>query len=93
VSHFPPGTSKWNKIEHKLFCFITKNWRGKPLLDQATVVQLIGSTATKTGLTVQAALDENQYQKGIKVSDAELHAVQLKKDEFHGEWNYWILPE
>ena len=93
VSHFPPGTSKWNKIEHKLFCFISKNWRGKPLIDRATVVQLIGSTATKTGLTVKAMLDENQYEKGIKVSDEELNAVQLEKDDFHGEWNYWIHPE
>ena len=93
VSHYPPGTSKWNKIEHKLFCFISKNWRGKPLIDRATVVQLIGSTATKTGLTVKAMLDENQYEKGIKVSDEELNAVQLEKDDFHGEWNYWIHPE
>lgn len=93
VSHFPPGTSKWNKIEHKLFCFITKNWRGKPLIDRATVVQLIGSTTTKTGLTVKAVLDEHQYAKGIKVSDKELNAVKLKKDDFHGEWNYQILPK
>lgn len=92
VSHFPPGTSKWNKIEHKLFCFISKNWRGKPLIDRATVVNLIGSTATKTGLTVHARLDENQYEKGIKVSDEELSAVKLEKDDFHGEWNYKIHP-
>jgi hypothetical protein len=93
VSHFPPGTSKWNKIEHKLFCFITKNWRGKPLIDRATVVQLIGSTRTETGLTVQAMLDENQYEKGIKVSEEELNAVKLEKDGFHGEWNYKIHPQ
>ena len=92
VSHFPPGTSKWNKIEHKLFCFITKNWRGKPLIDRATVVNLIGSTKTKTGLTVKAVLDENHYEKGIKVSDEELDAVKLEKDAFHGEWNYKIYP-
>jgi hypothetical protein len=92
VSHFPPGTSKWNKIEHKLFCFISKNWRGKPLIDRATVVNLIGSTKTKTGLTVKAVLDENSYEKGIKVSDEELNKVKLKKDNFHGEWNYMILP-
>jgi transposase len=92
VSHFPPGTSKWNKIEHKLFCFISRNWRGKPLIDRATVVNLIGSTTTKTGLTVQARLDENQYEKGIKISDEELNAVQLEKDNFHGEWNYKIHP-
>lgn len=92
VSHFPPGTSKWNKIEHRLFCFISKNWRGRPLIDRATVVQLIGSTTTKTGLVVKAMLDENQYEKGIKVSDEELNAVKLERDIFHGEWNYWICP-
>jgi hypothetical protein len=92
VSHFPPGTSKWNKIEHKLFCFISKNWRGKPLIDRATVVRLIGNTRTEMGLTVQAMLDENQYEKGIKVSDEELNAVKLEKDNFHGEWNYKIHP-
>ncbi len=92
VSHFPPGTSKWNKIEHKLFCFISKNWRGKPLIDRATVVNLIGSVKTKTGLVVRARLDENHYEKGIKVSDKELAAVKLEKDIFHGEWNYKIHP-
>lgn len=92
VSHFPPGTSKWNKIEHKLFCFISKNWRGKPLIDRATVVNLIGSTKTKTGLIVKARLDENHYEKGIKISDKELAAVKLEKDIFHGEWNYKICP-
>ena len=92
VSHFPPGTSKWNKIEHKLFCFISKNWRGKPLLDLATVVNLIGSTKTKTGLTVRAKLDNNYYEKGIKISDKELAAVKLEKNSFHGEWNYKIYP-
>jgi transposase len=92
VSHFPPGTSKWNKIEHKLFCFISKNWRGKPLIDRATVVSLIGSTKTKTGLTVEAVLDENNYEKGIKISDKELEAVKIEKDNFHGEWNYKIHP-
>jgi hypothetical protein len=92
VSHFPPGTSKWNKIEHRLFSFITKNWRGKPLLDRATVVNLIGSTKTKKGLRVNACLDEGIYQTGIKVSDTELCAVKLEKDTFHGEWNYSIRP-
>jgi hypothetical protein len=92
VSHFPPGTSKWNKIEHKLFCFISKNWRGKPLIDRATVVNLIGNTKTKTGLTVKAVLDENNYEKGIKISDEELNKVKLIKDNFHGEWNYKINP-
>lgn len=92
VSHFPPGTSKWNKIEHKLFCFISKNWRGKPLIDRATVVNLIGSVKTKTGLTVKARLDENHYEKGIKISDKELNAVKLEQDVFHGEWNYKVCP-
>ena len=92
VSHFPPGTSKWNKIEHKLFCFMSKNWRGKPLIDYVTVINLIGNTKTKTGLTVKAKLDENNYKTGIKVSDKELSAVKLERDEFHGEWNYWIYP-
>jgi len=92
VSHFPPGTSKWNKIEHKLFCFISKNWRGKPLIDLATVINLIGSVRTKTGLTVKAKLDKNYYAKGIKISDEELKAVKLKQEEFHGEWNYCIYP-
>jgi len=79
VSHFPPGTSKWNKIEHKLFCFISKNWRGKPLIDRATVINLIGSTKTKTGLTVKAKLDKNHYEKGIKISDEELAAVKIER--------------
>jgi len=93
VSHFPPGTSKWNKIEHKLFCFISKNWRGKPLIDRATVINLIGSVKTKTGLVVKARLDENYYEKGIKISDEELMAVSLEPDAFHGEWNYKIHPQ
>ena len=92
VSHFPPGTSKWNKIEHKMFCFISKNWSGKPLVDEATIVQLIGHTTTKTGLVIKAKLDKNQYQKGIKVSDEELNKVSLEKNSFHGEWNYQINP-
>ena len=90
VSHFPPGTSKWNKIEHKMFCFISKNWRGRPLVDQVTVVQLIGNTATKDGLKIKAKLDERQYEKGVKISDEELAKVNLIKDDFHGEWNYKI---
>lgn len=92
VSHFPPGTSKWNKIEHKLFCFISKNWRGKPLIDRATVINLISNTKTKNGLKIEARLDERHYEKGIKVTDEELAAVNLKKDKFHGEWNYKIYP-
>ncbi len=93
VSHFPPGTSKWNKIEHKMFCFISKNWRGKPLVDKATIVQLIANTTTKKGLRIRSKLDERIYKKGIKVSDDELARVNLMKDEFHGEWNYKIIPQ
>jgi hypothetical protein len=92
VCHFPPGTSKWNKIEHRMFCHITKNWRGRPLLSRGIVVNLIGSTTTKKGLHVQAELDENSYPTGIKISDEELAAVQIKEDKFHGEWNYTITP-
>ena len=92
VSHFPPGTSKWNKIEHRMFSFISQNWRGRPLINRATVVNLIGSTTTKTGLKITARLDETLYQKGIKVSDKELADVYLQKENFHGEWNYKILP-
>ena len=92
VCHFPPGTSKWNKIEHRLFCHITNNWRGRPLLTRQIVVQLIGSVTTEQGLRVRAALDENVYEAGIKVSDEELAAVAIERDEFHGEWNYRILP-
>jgi hypothetical protein len=92
VCHFPPGTSKWNKIEHRMFCHITKNWRGKPLVSHAVVVNLIGHTKTKAGLQIQAELDTNSYETKIKVSDEELAAVQLKKDQFHGEWNYTISP-
>jgi hypothetical protein len=92
VCHFPPGTSKWNKIEHRLFCFITKNWRGRPLTTYRTVVNLIASTTTKTGLRVKAALDENNYQTGIAVSDEQLARVNITRAGFHGEWNYTISP-
>jgi hypothetical protein len=92
VCHFPPGTSKWNKIEHRLFSFITQNWRGRPLLDRQTVVSLIASTTTRSGLTVKAALDTNHYQTAIKVSDAELARLRLKRHPFHGDWNYTIKP-
>src|SRR5207245_1682043 len=92
VCHFPPGTSKWNKIEHRMFCHITENWRGKPLVSRAVIVNLIGNTKTRTGLTINAELDENAYPIGIKVSDAELAAVRLKRANFHGDWNYTILP-
>jgi Rhodopirellula transposase DDE domain len=92
VRHFPPGTSKWNKIEHRMFCFITKNWRGRPLLTYETIVNLINSTTTRKGLIVKAALDENDYEVGIKVSDEELAKVHLAPETFHGEWNYTIRP-
>ena len=92
VCHFPPGTSKWNKIEHKMFSYITKNWRGKPLITRETVVKLIASTKTTKGLEIRAMLDENVYEKGIKVADEELAIVNLVKADFHGEWNYTIMP-
>ncbi len=92
VRHFPPGTSKWNKIEHRMFCFITKNWRGRPLLTYETIVNLISSTTTRKGLIVKAALDENDYEVGIKVSDEELAKIHLAPETFHGEWNYTICP-
>ena len=92
VCHFPPGTSKWNKIEHRMFCHITENWRGKPLVSRAVIVNLIGNTKTRTGLTITAELDENTYPTGIKVSAAELAAIHLQPDTFHGDWNYTILP-
>ena len=92
VRHFPPGTSKWNKIEHRMFCHITHNWRGRPLVSREVVVQLIGNTKTKSGLKVRAALDDNIYKSGIKVSEAELTNINLYKEKFHGEWNYEIRP-
>ena len=93
VCHFPPGTSKWNKIEHRMFCHITQNWRGRPLVSHEVVVALIGSTTTRTGLRVQAELDSGEYPKGTKVPAAELRAVQIERDFFHGEWNYTIRPQ
>jgi transposase len=92
VCHLPPGTSKWNKIEHRLFSFITQNWRGRPLVSYQAIVELIAATTTRTGLKVQCELDPNTYPAGVKVSDAELDAVNLHRDEFHGEWNYTIKP-
>jgi Rhodopirellula transposase DDE domain len=92
VCHLPPGTSKWNKIEHRLFSFITTNWRGKPLRSYRTIVQLIAATTTDAGLKVRAELDENKYPKGVKVSDAQLAAVNLSRHSFHGDWNYMIAP-
>ena len=92
VCHLPPGTSKWNRIEHKLFSFITGNWRGKPLVSHQVIVQLIAATTTKTGLKVRCELDRNTYPAGVKVSDAEIEAVNLTRHEFHGEWNYTVSP-
>ncbi len=92
VCHFPPGTSKWNKIEHRLFSFISQNWRGKPLLSHQVVVNLIGATTTRTGLKVYARLDPREYPKDVKVSDEQLAAVELSGDGFHPEWNYRIKP-
>jgi transposase len=92
VCHLPPGTSKWNKIEHRLFSFISQNWRGRPLVCHQTIVQLIAATTTEAGLTVQSEIDTNSYPKGVKVSDAEMQALNLHRHDFHGEWNYTIKP-
>lgn len=92
VCHLPPGTSKWNKIEHRMFCHITQNWRGRPLVSLDTIVNLIADTQTTKGLTIQSALDQNTYQKGIKVSDEEMAQLCMTRDEFHGEWNYCFHP-
>jgi hypothetical protein len=92
ICHFPPGTSKWNKIEHRMFCHITENWRGVPLRSMEIMVNLIVSTTTRKGLRIEAELDTNRYETGLKVKDAELAAVRIMKSDFHGEWNYTILP-
>ena len=93
VRHFPPSTSKWNKIEHRLFSYITKNWRGKPLISREVVVNLIANTTTKTGLTVSSFLDENDYELGIKVTDKAMKSLHKKEEDFHPEWNYSLLPK
>ncbi len=92
VSHFPPGTSKWNKIEHRLFCHITENWRGKPLRTFETIVDLIGNTRTETGLRVKARLDKRKYPAGVVITKAQMNEITLFRDEFHGEWNYELRP-
>jgi hypothetical protein len=92
VHHYPPGTSKWNKIEHRLFCHITQNWRGRPLTSRLAVVELIGATTTKTGLKVESVLDQRNYRKGIKISKAEMKCLDITGDPFHPEWNYTIKP-
>ena len=92
VSHYPPGTSKWNKIEHRLFCHITQNWRGKPLTSRLAVIELIASTTTTTGLTVRCELDTRSYAKAIKISDDEFGSLNIQWSEFHPDWNYTIHP-
>jgi len=93
VCHFPPGTSKWNKIEHRLFSFISKNWRGKPLTSLQVIVSLIAATTTATGLKVHSELDTASYQPGIKVSDKDVSEINLRRDKFHGDWNYEVHPQ
>ena len=90
VSHFPPGTSKWNKIEHRLFSFITMNWRGRPLISHEVIVNLIANTKTRSGLTVQAELDTADYPKGLVISDAQMANIKIDRNAFHGDWNYCI---
>jgi hypothetical protein len=92
VCHFPPGTSKWNKVEHRLFCHITNNWRGQPLVSREVIVNLIAATTTAKGLTVQAALDTNKYPTGVKVSDEQMAGLRIAPATFHGEWNYTVKP-
>jgi hypothetical protein len=92
VSHLPPGTSKWNKIEHRLFSFISQNWRGKPLISHEVIVNLIAATTTEAGLTVHSELDTDVYPSGIKVSDREVAEIDLRRDKFHGDWNYTLHP-
>jgi len=92
VCHFPPGTSKWNKIEHRMFSYISQNWRGRPLVSIETIVNLIGATKTKKGLRIQTSVDTNEYAKGIKITDREMKSLALEREEFHGEWNYTLHP-
>ena len=92
ICHLPPGTSKWNKIEHRLFSFISQNWRGKPLVSHQVIVNLIAATTTRSGLRVRAAIDPAKYPRGVKVPDKEVDALRIERDQFHGEWNYTILP-
>ncbi len=92
VCHFPPGTSKWNKIEHRMFCHVTQNWRGRPLVSHEVVVNLIGATTTGEGLSIRSQLDEGRYPTGIRVSDEQMGALDIRRDVFHGEWNYTLSP-
>jgi hypothetical protein len=92
VCHFPPGTSKWNKIEHRMFCHITQNWRGRPLVSLEAIVSLIGAVTTRKGLKIQAGLDPGKYELGQKITDKDLAGIRIEKSEFQGAWNYSILP-
>ena len=92
VCHFPPGTSKWNKIEHRMFCHITENWRGRPLVSREVVVNLIGHTTTRSGLAIRSELDENSYPTGQPVTAEQMESLSLKRDKFHGDWNYSLTP-
>ena len=93
VCHYPPGTSKWNRIEHRMFSFISMNWRGRPLTSLRTIIELISATTTKTGLRIQAERDWNTYEKGVVVSDKEIAALPLTRHTFHGDWNYTLAPK
>ena len=92
VAHFPPGTSKWNKIEHRMFCHITQNWRGRPLISYRVIVNLIATTTTGAGLIIHSDLDENTYPLGVKVTDDQMENLAIRRDPFHGEWNYTLMP-
>ena len=92
VCHFPPGTSKWNKIEHQMFCHITENWRGRPLVSREVVVNLIGHTTTRTGLEIHSELNENRYPTGREVTEQQMESLSINRDKFHGEWNYTLVP-
>ena len=93
VCHLPPGASKWNKIEHRLFSHISMNWRGRPLTSHQVIIDLIGATTTKTGLKIHAELDDNTYPTGIKISDHEMAALPITRHQFHGDWNYTLKPD
>ena len=92
ICHLPPGTSTWNKIEHRLFSFLSQNWRGKPLVSHQVIVNLIAATTTKAGLRVRAEVDPGRYPQGVKVTDKEVASIRIERDRFHGDWNYTILP-
>ena len=92
ISHFPQGTSKWNKIEHRMSCYITQNWRGRPLVSHEAVVNLIGAVRTQEGLTIQSEADENRCETGRKITNEEMESLSITREEFHGEWNYTLMP-